>query len=470
MKKAISCVIFLALLSLTIYKVYDVLSWKDTTGGYLSSTQQLYATQEDLMDVIFVGSSHCYCAVFPEKLWSGYGIAGFNMAVSGQDKDSSFHMVKEVLKTQSPKVICVDMYGLMFDKHGVQGNVYRNMLAMKLSQNSIELVQDYIEEEEQMDYILRWPIIHTRYKELDKYDFVQYEPSIYGRGSNVVWEVRGVGKPEEAIACEKIGELSEKNEKWLEEFYVLSKEEGFELVFFVAPFAVTEEEQAVINAAKAYADEKGIDFFDFNKLGESVGLDYGTDFCDAFHLNVNGGNKITAYFGDYLSTKHMLLDNRGDERYWQWDDAYIYYEQVEQAYFLPQMQTPEEYVNHLQTMRNITCVVSLEGEYKESTLDLKGAMLALGMTKEEYEEGGTFIYKDGKLEKILDEDSTKTVVYELNKYDAFKIQNKQLLDEEATNLEDIMFNLEAVGCVYNGVSFAVYDDFRGELIDKKGFF
>lgn len=470
MKKAISCVLFLTLLFFTIYKVYDILSWKDTTGGYQSSTQQLYATEEDLMDVIFVGSSHCYCAVFPEKLWSGYGIAGFNMAVSGQDKDSSFHMVKEVLKTQSPKVVCVDMYGLVFDEHGVQGNVYRNMLAMKLSRNSIELVQDYIEEDEQMDYILRWPIIHTRYKELTKYDFVQYELSIYGRGNSVVWEVGSAAKPEEAIACDEIGELGEKNKKWLDEFYALSKEHDFELVFFVAPFAATEEEQLIINAAKAYADDRGIDFFDFNKLGESVGLNYQTDFCDAFHCNVNGGNKITAYFGEYLSTTHNLTDNRGDERYWQWEDAYTYYEQVEKAYILPQMQSIEDYIDYLETIQHITCVVSLEGDYKESTLDLKSAMLSMGMTEEEYEAGGTFIYKDGKLEKILDGDSTETVVYELNEYDAFKIQNKQLLDEESTNLEDIMFNMEAVGCVYNGVSFVVYDDFKKELINKKGFF
>ena len=143
---------------------------------------------------------------------------------------------------------------------------------------------------------------------------------------------------------------------------------------------------------------------------------------------------------------------------------------MEKAYILPQMQSIEDYIDYLETIQHITCVVSLEGDYKESTLDLKSAMLSMGMTEEDYETGGTFIYKDGKLEKVLDGDSTETVVYELNEYDAFKIQNMQLLKEDATNLEDIMLNMEAVGCVYNGVSFVVYDDFRKELINKKGFF
>ena len=470
MKKFISCVLFIVLLSLTIYRVYNILSWKDTTGDYLSSTQQLYATEEDLMDVIFVGSSHVYCGIYPEKLWGTYGIAGFNMSISGQDKNSSYHTIKEVLKTQSPKVVLVDMYGLMFDVHGVQGNVYRNMLAMRTSQNSVELVKDYVAEEEQMDYILRWPIIHTRYKELDKYDFVQYEPSVYGRGNYVVWETIPVGKPTEAIECDEIGDLGETNEKWLNELYGLSVENDFELVFMVMPFAATKDNQMIINAAKAFADEKEIDFLDFNKMGEQIFLDYASDFSDAFHLNVNGANKITAYLGEYLSINYGLIDNRGDERYWQWDDAFIYYEQLEKEYYLAQMQTIEDYVRFLDSMQHITCVVSLEGEYKESTLDIKGALSDMGITEEEYEAGGTFLYKDGKVEKILDADSTETVVHELNEYDAFKIQNEKLLNEDADNLSDIMLNLEPVGCVFNGATFAVYDDFQKKLINKKGFY
>ena len=470
MKKFISCVLFIVLLSLTIYRVYNILSWKDTTGDYLSSTQQLYATEEDLMDVIFVGSSHVYCGIYPEKLWGTYGIAGFNMSISGQDKNSSYHTIKEVLKTQSPKVVLVDMYGLMFDVHGVQGNVYRNMLAMRTSQNSVELVKDYVAEEEQMDYILRWPIIHTRYKELDKYDFVQYEPSVYGRGNYVLWETIPVGKPTEAIECDEIGELGETNEKWLNELYDLSVENDFELVFMVIPFAATKEDQMIINAAKAFADEREIDFLDFNKMGEQIYLDYAADFSDAFHLNVNGANRITAYLGEYLSVNYGLIDNRGDERYWQWDDAFTYYEQLEKEYYLAQMQTIEDYVRFLDSMQHITCVVSLEGEYKESTLDIKGALSDMGITEEEYEAGGTFLYKDGKVEKILDADSTETVVHELNEYDAFKIQNEKLLNEDADNLSDIMLNLEPVGCVFNGATFAVYDDFQKKLINKKGFY
>ena len=128
MKKAIRGIVFLILLTLIIFRVYGVLKWKDTSGDYISATKQLYSTEDNLIDVIFLGSSHCYCSIYPDVLWGKYGFSAFNMTTSGQDKNSTYYLLKEALKTQSPKVVCVELWGLTFDKHGVQGNVYRNMI------------------------------------------------------------------------------------------------------------------------------------------------------------------------------------------------------------------------------------------------------------------------------------------------------------------------------------------------------
>ena len=139
-------VAFLILVVVLVVRTYDVLSWKDTLGDYLSSVEQLYATEDDMMDVVFMGSSHTYCSISPALLWGENGIAAFNMTTSGQDKDSTYHYLIELLKTQSPKVVCVELYGLTFDKHGVEGNQHRNMMGMPLSQNSIALIDEHYTE------------------------------------------------------------------------------------------------------------------------------------------------------------------------------------------------------------------------------------------------------------------------------------------------------------------------------------
>jgi len=124
MKKGIRAVTFGIIAILCICQVYKILSWKDTTGAYLSATQQLYATEDELIDLVFMGSSHCFCGVNPSVLWDTYGISAFDMAISGQDKSSTYHTLKELLKTQSPKVVCIDMWGVVFEEHGVESNVY----------------------------------------------------------------------------------------------------------------------------------------------------------------------------------------------------------------------------------------------------------------------------------------------------------------------------------------------------------
>lgn len=168
MKKAIRLLVFLVLNCIVFIAIYRVLSWKDTTGEYLSSTQQLYATDENLMDVVFMGSSHCYCAVNPSRLWEDYGMPAFDMAISGADKESTYYSLVELLKTQSPKVVCIDLYGLLYEGYAVKGNEYRNLLAMEPSVNSSELIKAAASKEEQLDYLFRWPIIHTRYSDLTK--------------------------------------------------------------------------------------------------------------------------------------------------------------------------------------------------------------------------------------------------------------------------------------------------------------
>ena len=68
MKKALRCIAFLIVLFLVLNRTYGILSWKDTYGDYITSTQQLYSTKEELIDAVFLGSSHCYCSINPDIL------------------------------------------------------------------------------------------------------------------------------------------------------------------------------------------------------------------------------------------------------------------------------------------------------------------------------------------------------------------------------------------------------------------
>jgi len=471
LKSAVRGIAFLTLVFFLIVRCYDILSWKDTLGDYLSSTTQLYATEEDRMDVLFMGSSHTYCGVSPAILWNETGIASFNMTTSGQDKNSTTHYLVEALKTQSPKVVFVELWGLTFDQHAVEGNVHRNMMGMPLSENSIALIDDYVTDPTMNTaYKLRWPIIHTRYKEIDKYDFIQYDFSEYGRGVDLNFTPGAAGYPTEGLLNTEPAELYKNNKAWIEELYQLSVDEGFELVFFAAPTIVSYDEQGQINGVAKFAEEHDIDFFDFNRMSEELGFDYSTDFVDNYHLNAYGADKLTRFLGEYLEETYDLEDHRGDEAYKQWDDSYTRHVQVRDTAILKQCYTFEQYIGQLKTMKNITWFVSFEGNYMFSPLQLNFVAWILGLDDKAYQEGGTYMYKDGELIKIMDNSSKEVYIHEVTEYDSFKIQNMNLEDPTASSTYDIMFNMEPVGTLGNGVNFVVYDEFRHEIIDTRGFY
>ncbi|MBP5624384.1 MAG: hypothetical protein J6X36_05900 [Lachnospiraceae bacterium] len=463
--QVVAILLFIAVSLCCLYKVYDVLRWKDTTGDYLSSFEQLYATADDLIDVAFVGSSHCFCGITPAFMWEEKGIAGFDMSVSGQDRDSAYHHIKELLKSQSPKVIVVDLFALTFDEHAEEGNIYRNLLSMRTSKNSVELVTEYAHKSEWENYISRFPIVHTRYRELTEYDFDLPAQNDYGRGA--LFQFRENPQTKYVIDEKKVEktELSDDNKEWLEALIKLSKDENFELEFMILPMVMDEELRSIFDSAERYLEEKGIAVLDYNEIS-GINIDYATDFADPTHLNSFGSKKVTVHLGEYLSDKYALSDHRGDAKYKQWDDDLTWYYQAKADYEFNASEYYDDVVKKAVSMPNALTVISLEGISEEEPYDFYTPLEAFGMTFEDYLSGGKWLYRDGTLTKVCENDlSAPDYVYDINKKDTLKIRyNGDYLYDE-----NIMLNNESLYCHGAKITIAVYDLFLEEPVAVKGF-
>ena len=448
----VKCICFFTLLGLVISSVYNVLKWKDTTGEYLSSVEQLYATPEDLIDVVFVGSSHCYCGIHPAILWKEYGIAAFDMSVSAQDKNSSYHDLIELYKTQNPSVIYVDLHALTYDQHLVVANVYRNYLSLKTSPNSIALVNKYIEEQERESFYLRFPIIHTRYRELKKYDFLEYAPNSFGRGEYYGWRIGSSWSDPEVINDRTIGELSEKNREWLEDLIALTEEHGTKIEFIVIPYPLDSSQQKILNAAEEMLTERQYSYTNFNIMLDDLELDLQSDFADAEHLNVYGAEKLTTFLGEAIVEKYDLPDRRGDERYWQWETDLKWYENAKLSHWMDEVSDPHEYVSGIMKFSDSITLVSLDGGYLNSGIDYFEILKPLGMSYEEYLSGGKWIYRDGNLQKIAENTiGAQEVYYDFSRYDRVK-----LYYYSALNPDNIMMERETYQSP-SALTFVTYD-------------
>ena len=160
------------------------------------------------------------------------------------------------------------------------------------------------------------------------------------------------------LACDEVAKLTETNREWLEKLYQLSEEEDFELVLFVAPTRLDVDDQKQINAAKEFATSRGVGFLDFNRMAAELELDYSRDFSDGTHLNGYGAEKLTKYFGTYLSERYTLDDHRGEESYYQWEQSYANYEHRKKNVVIKSLSDSIIYFEMISNLKDYTCLVS----------------------------------------------------------------------------------------------------------------
>ncbi len=467
--RIISIVLFCAILCGLLSYAYSALRWKDTTEEYFSSFDQLYGTDKGLIDVVFVGSSHCYDSAYPAFFWENAGISAFDMAVSAQDRDSAYHHLKELLKDHDPKVVFLEVYGLTYNEQLLEGNTYRNILSMKSSLNSFELAKDYFgrygDKKDIPDYVFRFPILHTRYRELQRKDYITYAPNEYVRGEHVTWDTEKIEYYGSFSYEYSPAQLEDSQVEWLDKMCALSREEGFDLILYAAPYQTTIPDQAFYDAATEYASEHGIKMIDFNR-NTDISFDLSTDFLDVFHTNASGAKKIADYLTPFLKENYDLTDHRGDARYHQWDEDLAYVNRIKDIKYLNTEEDPNAFFERLAQMDDVTVVLSLEEvfgwRYFENFYD---SFALFGISNEDCEKGGKWVVCNGEGIKVNDNDPSQAPYFlELGKHDTLRVQ---YVDTVAP--ENIMIGTEGYSAKNRCLLVLIYDHTTDEVVAERRF-
>ena len=90
----------------------------------------------------------------------------------------------------------------------------------------------------------------------------------------------------------------------------LCAEKGIELLLVRAPIEYGWHEQWDENIEK-YAAQYGLTYINFNDYADEMGIDMTHDTYDeGLHLNIYGAEKLSVFFGKYLTEKYDLTDYR----------------------------------------------------------------------------------------------------------------------------------------------------------------
>ncbi|MBR0093365.1 MAG: hypothetical protein IJP92_16885 [Lachnospiraceae bacterium] len=476
--KWILFVLFLAVASLSVYRTYRILSWKDTMGPFMSSADQFYNTEKGLIDAAFFGSSHGYAGVRPGVIWKDYGYATFNFSVSGQDKISTVHYIRELLKRHTPQVVFVDLYATEYERHGVLSNMYRNMLSLRLSPNQISLINAYYPKEERMNYYLKWPIIHTRYRELQPYDFYDSPVNRYGRGADYSFRNDDTYLKQSVTSVPGAMEASESNQAFIDDLAEIQNETGVTVIPVVLPFIAMEETQRMLNGIMQYAEEKGLTCIDFNQMYDELELITEVDFADWGHLNSYGAEKVSRWLGAYLQEHFTIPDHRGDAAYWQWDEDVLY---EEHALFKKQLGDTSKwspFANAAAEGEELVILLCLPEGFGDQKNQVEKTAELLGLPEDFAANGGVCIIDDGVVNINMPLQEEGSGSYDIDRRHTVWAEGKKAFDTELSTGEvsmrmvwqlgmgtEVLFDSDQA----EGMGVIVYDKRMEAVIYRKTF-
>lgn len=273
-------------------------------GNFDPAVSGVQAEPQDSIDVLVVGDSLALNGYFPHVIWHDYGHTSYVLSTLAQklpDGNTSLHLA---LRNQHPTVVLFEVQPLF------EGTTFDDALMGKASR---------------VFPVLRY---HSRWRQLSPVDFTLKQQEYmhkYRHGAHPEHAV--VPVDEQTLAAwlaptEQCAEIDAFSGWYFAQMLDYARAAGATPVLISIP-CPSSWDMAHHNAMTAWAQEHGVDYYDFNLATDELGIDWSTDSKDGGeHLNVNGANKLSDHIGQLLTETYGVTDHRGDASYAQWDTDY----------------------------------------------------------------------------------------------------------------------------------------------------
>lgn len=316
-KRLAACLCFILIFALLLACANYVLRDKSGAEGiYL-----YYKEERNSLDVLFIGSSHIMCGILPSQLWRERGITSYDFASSALVTAEVYYMVREAFRTQSPKLVFLDVSGVVYEeKLGTKEYLHVMLDNMRWSRNKLEAIADLAAEEGRAEYFLPFIKFHTRWKSLEGSDFMPVASSEKGA---VIYDrvMEGAAAPE-LIRPDECHSLSPVAEEYLRKTLDFLSEQDVEVVLIKTPVQFGRERQELYNEAGRIGAEYGYPFLNLMYFTDEMGFDYVSDMTDKNHCNRSGAQKVTRFVGGYIAENYAAADRRQDAAYAQWRENF----------------------------------------------------------------------------------------------------------------------------------------------------
>ncbi len=276
--------------------------------------EQYLQEPENTVDVLFFGSSLVYCDVAPALIWETSGLTSWVMAGPEQTMPITFYYVREALKTQTPRIIVLEVSSLMFKKY--QNYSKANVASMPLSLNRLGAVFQGAEREEWKGLLFPLFNYHYRWTEIERKDVEEHLHPGTDRlaGYNLLTNVRP--QTPALFSGRAIDPpVYEENLRFLEKLRDYCDEKGVRLLLYLTP-SVARTPKELTDRVVQDVEALNMEILDLSDLAEEIGIDNERDWYDGLHFNLLGAEKFSRWWGTELQSLKVAPGGRETEL-WQ---------------------------------------------------------------------------------------------------------------------------------------------------------
>lgn len=331
MKNFIKSIIFLIVLILSffyyeknIFKRFDIL----VDYAY-------YRIPKNSIDLLFVGSSHSYCA-FNSRLFDHYlKCNSLNLGTSSQPLSVTYSAILEILKRQNPKIIIIEVYPIVRKPSVVA--LRSHLDTMRFSVNKFTLIKNSLPIIEWGNHFTNTIYYHSRWKEFNN---LRKEDKSYenwgGRIENkgflgYAWDFMKTSltytiyENEYNNAFSSSFVISKKSLKLLENLFKICQKRGIKIILTSPPVIGDYDTLNILynlplkNLMLKY-NVDSVDFNNRNKKYEKL------CFLDNNHVSLAGADEVSFEMAQFLKENYpILLNTENYKKYNKLDKSPEYY-------------------------------------------------------------------------------------------------------------------------------------------------
>lgn len=465
MKKKILYAILLVLVLFTTAAFANQICKAKFIGDSTTIINGFYEEEKNSIDVIFIGSSNCFCTINPMILYDKYGITAYDFASSSQPMNLSLLYLKEALKTQNPKVIVLEANMLVGNgpESATESALRWGYTDIPFSFDKLRCIYQSLGkiDGEYISYVFPMLFYHNRWRELTKSDYTYFMENKWNPTKGYLltdevsesavdfsdYELEGSAQPDEAnLAC-------------LDEMLALCRKKNIPLMLFKSPRQ--EWYRFHTKAVEEIASARGIPYIDYNTLIDEIAINGATDFRDAEHLNNAGAAKVTEHMGAYLAEQYNLIDRRAAGQSVKSYEEAMRYQQRAYDNPLPAIADMAQYLETIGGMEEVTIVIAAEGKCTELPEEAKQRLYAYHFQKSNLQKGTQRVFQNGA--SVFKAEGEEPYVSAVKGDDLEVVLVKQ---KGATQLQIEGTDYHKVD---NGINIVVYDHITKQIIDAVGF-